>query len=97
MDDSIAALVRQEGWRSEGNAARVHYEGGGSRYAVEFYAGVGTVLYWTVPAALDPEDDPEPGTAMPVPRAEVPSGLRERIRGDLAAADVDAGIERREI
>ncbi len=97
MDDSIAALVRQDGWRAEGNAARVHYEGGGSQYAVEFYAGIDTVLYWTVPAAPDREDDAESGTATPVPRTEVPSGLRERIRHDLAAADVAPAAERREI
>ncbi|TKX79970.1 hypothetical protein [Halorubrum sp. SD626R] len=50
MHDSIAALVGREGWRAEGDAARVHYDGGGDRFAVEFYAGPERVLYWTVPA-----------------------------------------------
>jgi hypothetical protein len=99
MDDSIAALVRQDGWRAEGNAARVHYEGGGSRYAVEFYAGADAVLYWTVPETPDAEGgaDGEREAAVPVQRTAVPSGLRERIRRDLAAADVDPTVEGREI
>ena len=50
MHDSIAALVGREGWRAEGDAARVHYDGGGDRFAVEFYARPERVLYWTVPA-----------------------------------------------
>jgi len=50
VHDSIAALVGREGWRAEGDAARVHYDGGGDRFAVEFYAAPGRVLYWTVPA-----------------------------------------------
>ena len=49
MHDEIAALVRQEGWRAEGAAARVHYDGGGDRVAIEFYADAERVLYWTVP------------------------------------------------
>ncbi|WP_066413055.1 DUF7538 family protein [Halorubrum aethiopicum] len=49
MHDEIAALVRQEGWRAEGAAARVHYDGGGDRVAIEFYAAAERVLYWTVP------------------------------------------------
>jgi len=53
MHDSIAALVKQEGWRAEGAAARVHYEGGGGdRFAVEFYATAEVVLYWTVPSGV---------------------------------------------
>ncbi|WP_049906675.1 DUF7538 family protein [Halorubrum aidingense] len=103
MHDSIAALVRQEGWRAEGDAARVHYDGGGDRFAVEFYAGPGLVLYWTVPetpgstSPSSADDTPEAGTAAPVPRRTVPDPLRRRIREDLAAADVDASVERREI
>jgi len=50
VHDSIAALVGREGWRAEGDAARVHYDGGGDRFAVEFYARPERVLYWTVPA-----------------------------------------------
>ena len=109
MHDSIAALVRQEGWRAEGAAARVHYDGGGgARFAVEFYAEAERVLYWTVPAAAgtDPEDAADASatgdstataTAAPVPRDDIPDPLRRRIREDLAAADVDPSIERREV
>jgi len=102
MHDSIAALVRQEGWRAEGAAARVHYDGGGDRFAVEFYADAERVLYWTVPA---PEGDTDgasdgsasPATAAPVSRADVPDPLRRRIREDLDAAGVDPSVERREV
>ncbi len=106
MYDSIAALVRQEGWRAEGDAARVHYDGGGDRFAVEFYADPGLVLYWTVPAGTGANSGGvSPGspagtttesaeTAAPVPRANVPDPLRKRIRSDLAAADVDPTVER---
>jgi hypothetical protein len=102
MHDTIAALVRQEGWRAEGAAARVHYDGGGDRFAVEFYADAERVLYWTVPASTDDAgatetaDEPTP-TAAPVPRVDVPDPLRRRIREDLAAADVDPSVERREV
>ena len=98
MHDSIAALVRQEGWRAEGDAARVHYDGGGDRFAIEFYADPGLVLYWTVPAGdgsdLVGNSSTAPETAAPVPRASVPDPLRSRIRDDLAAADVDPAVER---
>jgi hypothetical protein len=109
MHDSIAALVRQEGWHAEGAAARVHYDGGGARFAVEFYADAERVLYWTVPAAAgtDAEDAADastaaddstaPATAAPVPRDDIPDPLRRRIREDLAAADVDPSVERREV
>ncbi|MFO8116518.1 MAG: hypothetical protein R6U01_14375 [Halorubrum sp.] len=108
MHDSIAALVRQEGWRAEGAAARVHYDGGGDRFAVEFYAEAERVLYWTVPApggdaattadASSTRDASTPtATAAPVPRDDVPDPLRRRIREDLAAADVDPSVERREV
>jgi hypothetical protein len=104
MHDSIAALVRQEGWRAEGAAARVHYDGGGDRFAVEFYADVDRVLYWTVPAsgpgvdgATDADSDGSTATAAPVARADVPDPLRRRIREDLAAADIDPAVERREL
>jgi hypothetical protein len=107
--DSIAALVRQEGWRAEGAAARVHYDGGGDRFAVEFYADAERVLYWTVPAETDGDtsgssggatssaDSPPSVTAAPVPRSDVPDPLRRRIREDLAAADVDPAVERRDV
>ena len=92
MRDPIAALVRQEGWRAEGAAARVHYEGGSDRYAVEFYAETPRVLYWSVPT-----DDEEGGTAVPVPRDDVPGPLRRRIREDLDEAGIDPDVERREL
>ncbi|WP_435094970.1 DUF7538 family protein [Halorubrum sp. N11] len=94
MYDSIAALVGQEGWRAEGDAARVHYDGGGERFAVEFYAEAERVLYWTVPAT---DSDGDAATAAPVPREELPDPLRRRIRKDLDAAGVDPDVERREI
>ena len=98
MYDSIAALVRQEGWRAEGAAARVHYDGGGDRFAVEFYAEADAVLYWSVPGDGPPATDGEAnGTAAPVPREAIPDPLRRRIREDLAAADVDPAVERRTV
>lgn len=101
MHDSIAALVRQDGWRAEGSAARVHYDGGGGdRFAVEFYADAGLVLYWTVPADEDTGESSATateGTAAPIPRETVPNPLRRRIREDLAAADVDPAVEKRVI
>ena len=92
MRDPIAALVRQEGWRAEGAAARVHYEGGRDRYAVEFYAETGHVLYWSVPT-----DEDEGGTAAPVPRDGVPDPLRRRVREDLDEAGIDPAVERRDL
>lgn len=92
MRGPIAALVEQEGWRAEGAAARVHYEGARDRYAVEFYAETGHVLYWSVPT----EDD-EGGTATPVSRDGVPDPLRRRVRGDLDDAGIDPAVERREL
>ena len=89
MRDSIAGLVKQEGWRGEGVAARVHYDGGGDRFAIEFYAGAEVVVYWTVP------DESE--SATPVPRGAIPDPLRRRIRDDLAAAGVDPDVERQPV
>jgi len=99
MHDSIAALVRQEGWRGEGEAARIHYDGG-DRFAIEFYADPALVLYWTVPTGADSPDASQgttAETAVPVPRASVPDPLRKRIRDDLATAGVDPAIERASI
>ena len=92
MREPIAALVRQEGWRAEGAAARVHYEGGSDRYAVEFYAEGARILYWSVPT-----DEDEGGTAAPVPRDGVPGPLRQRVRGDLDEAGIDPSVERRDL
>ncbi|WP_049909300.1 DUF7538 family protein [Halorubrum saccharovorum] len=104
MHDSIAALVGQKGWRAEGDAARVHYDGGGDRFAVEFYADAERVLYWTVPAADSDsaadsaaDSDAAAATAAPVPRDRIPDPLRRRIREDLDAAGVAPDVERREI
>ena len=108
MHDSIAALVGREGWRAEGDAARVHYDGGGGdRFAVEFYADAERVIYWTVPAAGSdgsetadadaPDAATATATAAPVPRDDIPDPLRRRIREDLAAADVDPSVERRDV
>jgi hypothetical protein len=81
----LSALADQEGWRVDDFAARVHYRGEGDRYSVEYYAPSDCVLYWRV------KGDGE--TAVPVSRASVPGPLRERIRQDLAAADIDPAIE----
>jgi hypothetical protein len=89
MRDSIAGLVKQKGWRGEGTAARVHYDGGGDRFAVEFYAGADVVVYWTVPDGSE--------SATPVPREAIPDPLRRRIRDDLAAAGVDPDVERQAV
>ena len=89
MDDTIAALATLDGWHAEGEAARVHYSGGDDQYAIEYYTRTDRVVYWAVP------DDGT--TAAPVSRASVPTPLRERIRQDLDAADVDPDAERREL
>lgn len=85
----LTDLVDQDGWQVEAVAARVHYRGDGDRYSVEYYAPGQVVLYWRVP------DDGE--TAVPVARERVPEPLRERIRRDLAAADIDPDIESRTV
>ncbi|WP_299332613.1 DUF7538 family protein [Haloplanus sp.] len=83
----LEALSEREGWRVEGFAARVHYRGENDRYAVEYYAPSGCVLYWKV------KGDGE--TAVPVGRGTVPDPLRERVRIDLKAAGVDPSVEGR--
>jgi hypothetical protein len=83
MSDEVAALATREGWRSEGGAARVHYQGATDTYSIEYYAATETVLYWLV------EDD----LAVPVDRDSVPEPLRQRIRQDLDAAGVDPAAE----
>ncbi|NHN48283.1 hypothetical protein G9464_11825 [Halostella sp. JP-L12] len=89
MNERVAALADQRGWRAEDFAARVHYEGAGDRYSVEYYAPSGCVLYWKV------KGDGE--TAVPVGRETVPDPLRDRIREDLADAGVDPQIEGRSL
>ncbi|PSQ57616.1 hypothetical protein BRD22_01410 [Halobacteriales archaeon SW_8_68_21] len=92
MREPIAALTRQEGWRAEGAAARVHYEGASEQFAVEFYAETERVLYWSVPT-----EEAESGTAAPVPRKHIPDPLRRRVRDDLETAGVDPATERHEL
>jgi hypothetical protein len=87
--DAVDALADCEGWRAEGYAARVHYRGETDRYSVEFYAPSECVLYWKVRADGD--------VAVPVSRETVPTPLRERVRQDLAAADLDPAIEGRNV
>jgi len=90
-DDPLEGLADREGWRVEGAAARVHYEGEGDRYSVEYYGPSDCVVYWKVP----PESGGE--TAVPVGRETVPTPLRERIRMDLDAAGIDPGVEQRSL
>ncbi len=87
--DAVAALADCEGWQAEGYAARVHYQGERDRYSVEFYEPSECVLYWKV------RTDGE--IAVPVGRDTVPTPLRDRIRHDLAAADLDPAIETRQL
>ncbi|MFC7139476.1 hypothetical protein ACFQMA_06435 [Halosimplex aquaticum] len=87
----LDGLADREGWRVEGSAARVHYEGEGDRYSVEYYAPSDCVIYWKVP----PEQGGE--TAVPVGRDTVPTPLRDRIRLDLEAAGIDPAVERRSL
>jgi len=87
MTDEIEALCELEGWTTEEFAARVHYQGDGDRYSIEYYAPSDCVLYWKV------KGDGE--TAVPVGRDTVPDPLRARIRRDLEAAGVDPSVEER--
>jgi hypothetical protein len=87
MSDSLDALATQDGWHVDGRAARVHYQGGSDRYSIEYYAPSDCVLYWKV--------DPDGDLAVPVGRDTVPNPLRERVRQDLAAADIDPDVESR--
>lgn len=89
MSDKVDALAEREGWRAEDFAARVHYQGAGDAYSIEFYEPSECVLYWKV------KDDGE--TAVPVGRETVPGPLRKRIREDLDAAGIDVEVERRQL
>lgn len=88
MGEHATALGTLEGWRSEGYAARVHYEGATEQYSVEFYEPTERVVYWAV------RDDDE---AVPVSREDVPGPLRQRVREDLAGVGVDPGVEGRSL
>jgi hypothetical protein len=85
----LDGLAEREGWRVEGFAARVHYQGEGDRYAIEYYEPSDCVLYWKV------KGDGE--TAVPVGRETVPDPLRERVQLDLDAAGIDPEIESRSL
>jgi hypothetical protein len=85
MDERTTALGSLEGWRTEGYAARVHYEGETDRYSVEYYEPAERVIYWRVRGE---------GEAVPVDRDAVPEPLRARIRRDLSEAGVDPEVER---
>lgn len=85
MGEATTALSKREGWRSEGYAARVHYEGATEQYSVEYYEPTGCIVYWRVRGD---------GEAVPVDRDTVPDPLRERIRADLSEAGVDPAVER---
>lgn len=87
----LAQLGEQEGWRIEGMAARVHYQGETDRYSIEYYAPSNCTLYWKVPP------DEEGNTAVPVGRDTVPEPLRERVRSDLAAAGIDPEVDARKL
>jgi hypothetical protein len=85
----LSDLGSREGWRVEEFAARVHYQGEGDRYSVEYYGPSDCVLYWRV------KGDGE--TAVPVARDTVPTPLRERIRQDLGESGIDPGVENRSL
>jgi hypothetical protein len=88
-DTAVDALGTQDGWRTDGFAARVHYRGAEERYSVEYYAPSDCVVYWKV------KGDGE--VAVPVARETVPDPLRERVRLDLDAAGVDPAVESRQL
>jgi hypothetical protein len=92
IEAELDGLADREGWRVEGQAARVHYEGATDRYGIEYYPASECVLYWKVPG-----DDTQAETAVPVGRATVPTPLRERIREDLRVAGIDAAVERQDL
>jgi hypothetical protein len=89
MGEKVDELTRQDGWQADGDAARVHYQGGSDQYSIEYYEPSSCVLYWKVP--------PNDGVAVPVGRHTVPQPLRDRIRMDLDAANIDPTVESREL
>jgi len=89
MGEKARTLADREGWQGEGYAARVHYEGAGDHYSIEYYEPSDCVLYWKV------KGDGE--TAVPVGRDTVPEPLRDRIRQDLSDAGIDPDVESRSL
>ena len=45
---ALADLDDLEGWHVEDVAARVHYEGEGDRFSIEYYDDAECVVYWRV-------------------------------------------------
>ncbi|MEF8808049.1 DUF7538 family protein [Natronomonas sp.] len=84
MGEKTTALSKREGWRSEGYAARVHYEGATEQYSIEYYEPTDRVIYWRVRGD---------GEAVPVGRDMVPDPLRKRIRADLSEVGIDPEVE----
>lgn len=89
MEDSLSALGKQDGWKVDEFAARVHYRGADDHYSIEYYQPSRCVLYWKV------KGDGE--MAVPVGRNTVPAPLRDRVRRDLTEAGIDPEIEDREL
>jgi hypothetical protein len=85
----MAELAEQEGWQTDDFAARVHYQGDGEQFSIEYYEASERVLYWRVKG--------DGRTAVPVDRTSVPDPLRERIRLDLDAAGLDPSVERQPV
>lgn len=81
----FADLAERDGWHVEEYAARVHYDGAGDRYSVEYYEPSECVLYWKV--------NSESGVAVPVHRETVPQPLRDRIKLDFEAVGIDPVVE----
>ncbi|WP_267641831.1 DUF7538 family protein [Haloarchaeobius amylolyticus] len=89
MADAVETLGELDGWQGDDYAARVHYEGAGERYSIEYYAPSDCVVYWKVKG--------DGQTAVPVGRDTVPDPLRTRIREDLAEAGIDPEVESRQL
>ena len=89
MGEHVDSLAKLDGWQATEYAARVHYEGAGDRYSIEFYEPSECVLYWKVKG--------DGQTAVPVGRNTVPNPLRSRICDDLAMAGIDPEIETRHL
>jgi hypothetical protein len=89
MADTVDALGELDKWQTEDFAARVHYQGAGDRYSVEYYEPSECVVYWKVNADGD--------VAVPVGRDTVPAPLRSRVRRDLSEAGVDPDVEGRHL
>ena len=89
MGEHVDALSELEGWFAEDFAARVHYRGADDAYSIEYYEPSNCILYWKV------KGDGE--TAVPVARDTVPDPLRERVRQDLAEADISPETESRHL